>query len=62
MSDNLTLSDISSLHRSDVPIAFDRLSAQAVPLLKGHGSPEALLSRLAIFLHRPVGLPNGLTA
>jgi hypothetical protein len=63
MSDNLALSDISSLRRSAVPTAFDRLKRQAIPpRRKGHGSPEALLSRLAIFLHRPVGLPNGLAA
>jgi hypothetical protein len=61
MSDNLAISDISSLHRSDVPIAFDRLKRTGhPPRRKGRGSPEALLSRLTIFLHRSVGLPNGL--
>ena len=61
MSDKLALSDISKFIGRR-PIAFDRLSAQAVPLLKGRGLPEALLTQLAIFLHCPVGLPTGLTA
>jgi hypothetical protein len=61
MSDKLPISDISKFIGRR-PIAFDRLSAQAVPLLKGRGLPEALLTQLAIFLHCPVGLPTGLTA